>query len=168
MYFISSRRSSIASKEQTQASLLEFDPSSTNFDQKNIRPSMLYNVLPTVVQSRLPTLPSIRQSISDIRGRAFHVKSTSTDSSDTEFAAPETPPPTYCSRRSSDGRSRVSILSNETEEIEFRDDASERPTSSMSTPPPFAVSETVTGINWKYANQGTAGVHVVRSIVVCR
>ncbi|KAF2704619.1 hypothetical protein K504DRAFT_472363 [Pleomassaria siparia CBS 279.74] len=147
-----------ARQEHIQTPPLDSEtPSDT--DHKNPRPSMLYNVLPTVVQSHLPKLPSIRRSINELRGgRIPHMKSLSTSSStDTDISAPETPPPTYRFRRGSgsDTQSRDSMVSTDTEEIGFRDDISERPvSSSMYNPPPFAVSETVTGISWKYANQG--------------
>lgn len=153
MYFIPNR-STTAPNAQTQALLTEPEQSSSKPDHKEIRPSMLYNLLPTVVQSHLPTFPSIRRSVSDLRGRAVHSKSVSITPTDTETVPPETPPPTYSSRRGSDGRRPASIISTDAEEIEFQDDVSERPASSISTPPPFTVSETVTGINWKYANQG--------------
>jgi hypothetical protein len=54
------------------------------------------------------------------------------------------------------------MMSTDTEEMDYRDvidDVSDRPMSSMSTPPPFTVSEGMTGINWKYANQGMCPSH---------
>ena len=125
-------------------------------EQKCTRTSMLYNALPTVVRSRLPALPSFRRSINDFRSRAIYSKNVGIAATATETTAPESPPPTYSSRRSSGEHSRVSIASADTEEINFQDDVPERPELSMSTPPPFAVSENMTGINWKYANQGRA------------
>ncbi|KAF2465592.1 uncharacterized protein BDR25DRAFT_328613 [Lindgomyces ingoldianus] len=112
---------------------------------------MLYLVLPAVVQTRIPTLPSIRRSISDLRGRSIHIKSLSIS---TEVSAPESPPPRYSSRAGRETPNRDSIVSSDTEEIDFRDDVSERPESLSFIPPPFPLSETETGINWKYSNQG--------------
>jgi hypothetical protein len=57
------------------------------------------------------------------------------------------------------------MMSTDTEEMDYRDgrdvrdDVSDRPMSSLSTPPPFAISESMTGINWKYANQGMCPTH---------
>lgn len=161
MYFISRRNSSVALNAQSQEPSTDFSHS-TESESKEARPSMFYNVLPTAVQSRLPRLPSIRRSISsigEIGGRTMHTKSRSIIDTDSD-SGPGTPPPTYTSRRTSRQGSefrgsRASIISTDTEEMDFRDGMSERPVSSMSTPPPFTVSESMTGITWKYANQGT-------------
>ncbi|KAF9700263.1 hypothetical protein EKO04_001366 [Ascochyta lentis] len=119
---------------------------------KNIRTSMIYQVLPTMVSSHLPTLPSIRRSISEIRDRRLHGKANSI----MEIPLPNTPPPGYTSRPSSGSATpnRRSLVAGEAE-VDFPDDASERPDSSMSSAPPlFSAYETKTGINWKYAGQG--------------
>lgn len=145
----------MAPNERAQASQLEFETFSINSNlKKDIRPSMIYSILPAVVQNRIPALPSIRRSIVDLRGRAVHVKSASTSS---EMSAPATPPPSYTSRPASGiiAPNRESAASSDTEELEIRDDIFERPESSRSSlPPPFPLSEIETGINWKYANQG--------------
>jgi hypothetical protein len=176
MYFIPRRNSSTALNAQPPPQ----DTSPYSYpgpESKETRSSMFYNVLPTVVQARLPRLPSIRRSISsigEIGGRAMHAKSKSIIDTDSESSGTETPPPNYTSRRTSrrgsDFRgSRASMMSTDTEEFGFgdvqdlRDDVSERPVSSMSTPPPFTVLENRTGINWKYANQGTAPPLLARS-----
>ncbi|KAJ4992003.1 hypothetical protein SVAN01_02598 [Stagonosporopsis vannaccii] len=119
---------------------------------KNFRSSMIYQVLPAMVSSHLPTIPSIRRSIGEIRDRRLHSKANSM----TELPLPGTPPPGYTSRPSSGSASpnRRSLVVGEAD-LDFSDDASERPGSSMSmNPPPFAAYETKTGINWKYAGQG--------------
>ena len=174
MYFISRRNSSTALNAQSQETSSAFENSTTEPDRKETQPSMLYNILPAVVQNRLPQLPSIRRSISSIReigSRAMHTKSKSIIDTDSESSGSETPPPTYTSRRTSrwgsDGNvdNRISMMSTDTEEMDYRDgrdvgdDVSDRPMSSMSTPPPFTVSESLTGINWKYANQGMCPSH---------
>jgi hypothetical protein len=178
MYFISRRNSSTAPNAQSQDMPSAHENSTNESDRKDTRTSMLYNVLPTMVQSRLPQLPSIRQSISSIRemgGRAMHAKSKSVIDTDTESSGRETPPPTYTSRRTSrwgsdaNVGSRLSMMSTDTEEMDYRDgrdvrdDVSDRPMSSLSTPPPFAISESMTGINWKYANQGMCPTHPLPS-----
>lgn len=111
---------------------------------------MIYNVLPAVVQNRIPTLPSIRQSLSDIRIRTLHAKHIDAA---TDISPPATPPPGYTSRPGS-ARSHCSSVVSTDGESTLHDDVSERPESLMSTPPPFSVFESKTGINWKYANQG--------------
>ncbi|PVH91424.1 hypothetical protein DM02DRAFT_545827 [Periconia macrospinosa] len=112
---------------------------------------MFYNVLPAFIQNRISTLPSIRRSISHLHGRALRTKSASTV---TEISPPVTPPPSYTARPGSARSSRSSVVSITDGETTFRDDVSERPKSSMSTPLPFSTSETQTGVIWKYANQG--------------
>ncbi|KAF1997346.1 hypothetical protein P154DRAFT_547402 [Amniculicola lignicola CBS 123094] len=113
----------------------------------------MYALLPAVVQSRIPVLPSLRKSLIDFRGRAMHSKSPSLDSN---LSAPETPPPRYTSRPGSATPSQESVASEDTEDLDFGDDVSERPSSSRSLPPPFMPAESVTGINWRYANQGAS------------
>ena len=143
-------------QKHDQTSTLEIDSDATTLvdttELKNIRASMIYQVLPAMVSSHLPTIPSIRRSIGEIRDRRFHSK---TDSL-TELPLPVTPPPGYTSRPSSGSASpnRRSIVVGEAD-LDFSDDASERPSSSMSlNPPPFAAYETKTGVNWRYAGQG--------------
>lgn len=115
-------------------------------EQWTVRPSVLYHVLPTMVSNRIPTIPSLRRSLS---GKG-HGKSNSL----TELIAPETPPPHYTSRPGS-GSGTPNVL-HELSEFDFSDDASERPSSSMGIAPPlFAAYETKTGISWKYASSGT-------------
>lgn len=120
---------------------------------KNARTSMIYQVLPAMVSSHLPTIPSIRRSIGEIRDRRLHSKTNST----TELPQPGTPPPGYTSRPSSGSATpnRRSIVVGDAD-LDFPDDVSERPGSSMSSNPlSFSAYETKTGISWKYAGQGT-------------
>ena len=118
------------------------------------RSSMLYNVLPVMLQSRIPALPSIRHAISEMRTPprpCSPVKGAS------EKPVPRTPPPGYTSRPTSMVGSQCSSdrsAFDSAEEDELFQEATERPSPSMSTPPQFAISETRTGIKWKYANQG--------------
>jgi hypothetical protein len=127
-------------------------PSTTEEEEKSVRPSMLYSVLPVLVSNRLPTINSLRQSLTDARTRTSHQKSTSV----TEIPQPETPPPGYSSQPGSGAVTPHSLSAalGETE-FDFTDEALERPGSSRSTPPPaFDVHETSTGIRWKYASLG--------------
>lgn len=119
---------------------------------KTIRTSMFYQVLPTMVSSHLPSIPSLRKSIGEIRDRRLHGKANSLS----ELPLPGTPPPGYTSRPGSGSATpnRRSIVASEAD-LDFSDELSERPSSSMSSsPPPFAAYETKTGVNWKYAGQG--------------
>lgn len=156
-----------------QSSTLELDSDAATLidttEFKNARTSMIYQVLPALVSSHLPTIPSIRRSIGEIRDRRFHSKANSIS----EIPLPGTPPPGYTSRPSSGSATlhRHSLVAGEPD-LDFPDDVSDRPGSSMSSnPPPFPTYETKTGISWRYAGQGTyimfqdwAG----RVLMVCR
>ncbi|KAF1956975.1 hypothetical protein CC80DRAFT_412224 [Byssothecium circinans] len=109
---------------------------------------MIFTVLPAVVQRRIPTIPSIRRTISGFHSR----RSTSK-----ETIQSETPSPGCTSRPGSaqSTSSRTSIDSVEGE-IAFQECFSTRPQSSMGTPPTFYVLEKKTGINWRYSNQGVS------------
>ncbi|OCL03031.1 hypothetical protein AOQ84DRAFT_442991 [Glonium stellatum] len=112
--------------------------------------SMLYALLPSIIQNRIPRLPSIRRSVNDFRDRLNHARSLSTSAQESGL---ETPPPTYMSRQGSVTPNRWSTVMTDTEES---DDTSAygRPISSGSTLPVSTTSEAESGINWKYANQG--------------
>lgn len=147
-------RADLATADLDSVSLLKGDKSS--------RPSMIFAVLPAVVQNRLPTLPSLRHSISEIRERGFHIRT----SLAAEHSTPETPPPGYTPRAGSGSvtPSRQSIVSTETE-YDFPDNISERPDTSTGLGTPlFGSYETKTGINWKYASSGTATTSSTREL----
>lgn len=120
------------------------------------KPSMIYNVLPVALQSRVPAIPSLRRAISDFRGRTVPEKN---DFDVAESTPPTTPPPGYTTRPTSAissggyNSNRNSLVSSDGDTA-VHDDVFERPESAYSTPPTFCISETRTGINWKYANQG--------------
>lgn len=119
---------------------------------KPAQPSMLYQMLPTVVTSRLPTLPSLRKSLNEVRNRGLHSKSSSLSVA----SEPTTPPPGYSTRPGSSSATpnHFSLGFTETE-FDFSDDASEQSSLSGSAPVPMlGAHETATGINWKYASQG--------------
>ncbi|KAH7135706.1 hypothetical protein B0J11DRAFT_576275 [Dendryphion nanum] len=126
--------------------------------EKDIHPSMIYSVLPAVLQNRIPTLPSFRRSISGLHVRPRHAKSASTSS---VISLSPSSPPSYSSRPVSGSvtPARTSIVSTDADDIEFRDDASERPESSRSMAPLFPTPETESGVNWKYASQGISLVN---------
>ena len=146
----------MASVRKSTEGPLTFTTCSNNPERKDLQPSMLYSILPSVIQNRVPTLPSLRRSFSDLRGRSSHTKRVNSSCS---IYSPETPPPVYSSRSGSLCPEQAnSITSTDTEDIYVGDNIPERPTSfrSASTlPPPFSMPESETGINWKYANQGT-------------
>lgn len=145
----------MAAYEPTQPSNLEVGYLNTGHERKRVTPpSIMYTILPAIVQNHIPTLPSLRV-LSGFHGRAIQVKSPNPRS---DLSTPKTPPPQYTSRPTSSGSSVTTCRSSvpsDTDELELRDDLSERQESSRSLPPPFSLSETETGINWKYANQGT-------------
>ncbi|KAF2739798.1 hypothetical protein EJ04DRAFT_426171 [Polyplosphaeria fusca] len=110
---------------------------------------MLFTVLPLVVQNRIPKIPSLRRSISDLRGRGNQGKGGAP-------VSPHTPPPRYTSQDGVSTHSADSIESSDAESINVRDETSDRPVSSSSFLPPFPFSEAESGIAWKYANQGAS------------
>ena len=113
--------------------------------------STLYTMLPSIIQNRIPKLPSIRRSVSDFHGRSNHARTTSMS---TQNSGSETPSPTYTSRQ---GSATPNGWLTSMMDVEESNDAStyDRPISSSSTLPVFNSSETESGINWKYANQGS-------------
>jgi hypothetical protein len=113
--------------------------------------STLYTMLPSIIQNRIPKLPSIRRSVSDFRSRPNHTR---TINMSAQNSRSKTPPPTYTSRQGSVTPNGWSTIMTDAEES---NDAStyDRPISSSSTLPVFNSSETESGINWKYANQGS-------------
>lgn len=106
------------------------------------RPSMLYHVLPAVITSRIPTIPSFRQSLAGNK----HVRSSSLP----DMSIPGTPPPDYSSRPSS-GWVTPLRLSNDSES-EFLDAVSEQ--GSTSSDIRYNTFENKTGIKWRYASLG--------------
>ncbi|KAF2449332.1 hypothetical protein P171DRAFT_351139 [Karstenula rhodostoma CBS 690.94] len=119
---------------------------------------MLYTVLPAMLQDRIPTLPSIRRTLSDMRSTSRPLNTSRTVS---DASLPRSPPPGYTSRPTSailsqHNSNRSSIDDTRDDGDLFQEALSENMASPMNTPtpPPFMVSETYTGINWKYANQG--------------
>ncbi|KAI4624676.1 hypothetical protein J4E83_004352 [Alternaria metachromatica] len=132
-------------------------PSQMEGEDTSFRPSMLYSVLPTVVSNHLPTIPSLRQSLNDVRNRGTHSKSASVD----ELPQPETPPPGYSSIPPSGSVTphRLSVALGEAD-VEFVEDGLDRPGSSGSAfPQPHGAHEGACGIRWKYA---TLGMNVAR------
>lgn len=137
------------------------EPSATTFDSvspaqikdSSFRPSMLYNVLPTVVSSRLPTIPSLRQSLGDVRSRTYYNKSDTV----TELPQPVTPPPGYSTMPPSETVSphKLSAALGEAE-VDFADDVSEGQASSRAMPLVVpGAQETRSGVRWRYASLGS-------------
>lgn len=141
--------------DQTESFCAEDNVLPSIDEQKYIRPNMIYHILPTMVSDRIPTIPWLRKSLNDVRSRSLHSKSPSL----TESLQLETPPPGYTSRPGSGSVTPQRLsLALEDADFDLLDDASERPSSSRSAlAPPFPGYETTTGINWKYASQGTDG-----------
>jgi hypothetical protein len=103
--------------------------------------SMLYHVLPIIVQSRLPMLASLRRSISELHTRSSHSKSKSLP----EMARPATPPPDYTSGPGSGSATPY--------RSDFEDNGSRR--DDTCTSPTY---ERTSGINWQYARHGAYGL----------
>lgn len=123
------------------------------FDKSNLdagladadTPSLLYAILPPIVQRRIPKLRSLRQTAGTYGRPTAHARSTS-DASDASMS----PPPSY---RTS---ARTSICeSDDDEPAVFRSLPPSRPSSSGSATPAYR-EETESGVRWKYAMQGHA------------
>lgn len=106
-------------------------------------------MFPSIIQNRIPKLPSIRRSVSDFRSRPNHTRTISVSAQNSRSETP----PTYTSKQGSIMPNGWSTAMTDAEES---NDAStyDRPISSGSALPVFNSSETESGINWKYANQG--------------
>jgi hypothetical protein len=119
---------------------------------KSLQASILYQVLPAMVQNRIPTLRSLRRSVSDFHTRGQHSKSKSL----TEMSLPETPPPGYTTRPGSGSNTPYRSSLASASEFDIPDDGSDMALSSgTSTPIPLpAIYETLTGVNWQYARHG--------------
>ncbi|KAH7083261.1 hypothetical protein BKA63DRAFT_502588 [Paraphoma chrysanthemicola] len=121
-------------------------------DRESKRTSMLYHVLPALVQSRIP---SFRRSLSTYRRRGLHSKSNSV----AEMSRPCTPPPDYTSRPGSGSSTPSRQASDASDSVfDYEDDRSDAPSSAASDPPPAefpmaTTHEPWTGINWQRATQ---------------
>ncbi|KAF1941318.1 hypothetical protein EJ02DRAFT_404790 [Clathrospora elynae] len=136
------KRNNVLEADVDLVSLVEQDRMTTPL-------SMLYQVLPTMLSYRIPTLPSLLQSLSDARRGRLHGKSNSL----TEFPTPETPPPGYSF--GPDTGDTTPIFNFGDTYFDLMDDAPERPGSSRSAAPPlFTTHDMDTGIKWNYASQG--------------
>lgn len=108
-------------------------------------PSMMYSVLPTMVQSHIPRLSSLRRSVSELRRRPAHSGAASLDT-----LGAQTPPPQYTSRPSSRRDTVCTALDVSDSEAYLEDGVM-----SSSTASPLLVgSDGESGINWKFSNQG--------------
>jgi len=115
------------------------------------RASLLYQILPHVLQRRVPVLPSIRRSLS---GDDVYVLNDSPGSS-TDEGSLETPPPEYSSRPSSGILQDVFKIEETNSDSPVDNSLPTRPSSS-SLRAKRMVPEEDSGINWKYASQGMA------------
>lgn len=103
-------------------------------------PSLLYTMLPSIIQRRVPRLRSLREAASSY-GQHAHTRAVSD--------ASQSPPPSY---RTSDQTSTCE--SDEDEDEVFQSLPGSRPTTSGSVTPADR-AETESGVNWKYAKQGS-------------
>lgn len=127
-----------------------FHPSSRSefYEQQHSsisKSSMFFQILPAVVQNHMPNMPSIRQSIGDLRRtRTLHGKNDSMS----EGELPATPPPEYVSRPGTGvayGQMGTSF--------DLEDEASIS-SSASSIRSVNEAYETATGISWQYARHG--------------
>ena len=125
-------------------------PLSADFAQDPKQSSMLYSMLPSVVQSRLPRLPSLRKSAS-MYGLATKRKGTQSGS--------RTPEMGYTNAMVLSGsRDVVSRDGSELEAYSVESMSSEEDLTQSTNrrrQQTMDLSESKSGISWKYANQGT-------------
>jgi hypothetical protein len=121
--------------------------------------SFLYSMLPNSVSSRLPRIPSIRQSVNMYRGVSKtgeagwlpHRRS----SSSVGASGSVTPPPTY-------DNAMVMSMRQTAQEVYYAEQAVESRPSSSSSAAPIEGS----GIGWKFAAQGKKCLHHIRAYLV--
>ncbi|KAF1911336.1 hypothetical protein BDU57DRAFT_524404 [Ampelomyces quisqualis] len=117
--------------------------------------SMLYQVLPLIMQTRMPMLPSLRRSVSNFRTGRVHSKNHSMS----EGSLPKTPPPGYTSRPAS-GSTTPSQPTCTASMLAF--DLGDRISIAGSEPSVRALSEPVyessSGIQWQHAKHAMAGL----------
>lgn len=117
------------------------------FEQHNSKSSLFFQVLPAVVQNRMPNMPSIRQSISDLRRtRGSHGK----NSSMSEESLPATPPPEYVSRPGTASATPYGRMGTNYD-VEDGSSVASSASSIRSLSVPY---ETATGISWQHAKHG--------------
>jgi len=109
--------------------------------------SILYSILPSAVQCRIPRLPSLRRTVS-MYGLAGRQRSTELDSRPSSGYG--TPEPSYTS---------AMVLMGGREEEYAAESVSDEDTSRPSTgegshPVGMGLTDLSGGINWKFANQG--------------
>jgi hypothetical protein len=111
--------------------------------------SAIYNALPIIVQSRVPKLRSLRQSISGLRSRTPHSLQSDTACGYTTASS------TRCSSRSGSNSRPMSAYSAADSET-LRDDplSFDYTISSSSTFADHVAAENNRSIDWKYAFQG--------------
>lgn len=119
--------------------------------------SLLYTMLPTIVQSRLPRLPSIRGSVNIYGLMGGRKSESSLYGADTPGSISSSSTMTLVGAQtsvSSDGESTESYYQ---EESLFSDE--EIPLSLRSRPlQTVAITESKSGIVWKFANQGLISI----------
>jgi hypothetical protein len=113
--------------------------------------SMFYQVLPTVVQSRMPMLPSIRHSLNDFRTRGMHSKQNSMS----DISLPGTPPPGYTSRGGSGTTTPQQYTSLTSIPVPGpEDDGCDTSLAQATHQLPTVAQEGSTGISWQHARHG--------------
>lgn len=153
--------SMLPTEEEHQSALEGTSNSLLYIDNKIAsRTSMLYNVLPMVVQSRIPSLPSLRRSVSQFRTHGAQHRKSSSSSSEDEMQRPVTPPPEYRSREGSGSNTpiRQPSLAMTSVEIDISaedvDLAAEEMMEDYRRTFPSSY-EATSGVKWTFARQGT-------------
>lgn len=158
-----------SAEEESQILVVESTPGALlHFDNKlSTQTSMLYNVLPMAVQSRIPSLPSLRRSVSHFRAQGAQHRKSNSNISAIDMQRPETPPPEYRSREGSGSNTPVrqpSLAMTPAERDATAEDEDVATQEIMEEyQRTFASSyETTSGVNWSFARQGTLLTTILR------
>ncbi|KAK1818488.1 hypothetical protein LTR12_007047 [Friedmanniomyces endolithicus] len=133
----------------SQAATAYWRPSKDPADRDPNPASLLYTVLPTLIQRRIPRIPSLRRTGSKYTKAATpsHLRDDSDSSSEGSF----TPPPSY----HTSARTPLSDLEDTDVDPEepFHSFPPSRPSTSGSSTPQH-LNQSDSGVQWKYAKQG--------------
>lgn len=112
------------------------------------KPSLLYGLLPKVVQTRMRKIPSLRRSISQYAIGAIDVSPANSRRSSTVYSELPTPPPGY--------QSRVSLSEPGSDAEDLGETFPIRPLPNGFAPDS---TDTTSGINWRFSSQGMS-IHI--------
>ncbi len=156
-------------RHRNPTSVTQHPPVLVQFASNAQKSSMLFSMLPSAVQSRLPRLPSIRRSVSmyGLAHRSRFAPAELSTSSGGSSTGSRTPDGAYTNALVlSDTRTMVTeeevagyFVENASSDEESTAGFERRKRKNTMT----EVAESKSGIGWKFANQGMATLHFERS-----